>query len=80
MPELTNGQTPRGSEGPAMTSPRLGLLQRWLIFARLLFAGSVPLLAWIFGVVFLLVPTQTVDLLADPSWLQTIAFLVGVSI
>jgi hypothetical protein len=48
--------------------------------ARLLWAASVPLLVWVFGVFFLLVPVQTQDLLTEARAWQLGLFCLAVTV
>src|SRR5690242_2560965 len=50
------------------------------IATRLTWAAAVPLLAWLFGVLFLVWPPQTVDLLTNETWIQAFAYHVAVAI
>ena len=50
-----------------------------LLLTLFLWAAAVPLLAWAFGVFFLLVPPQTQDLITNATLLQTVLYFVAVA-
>lgn len=61
--------------------PFQGVIEFFMLVTRFVFAGAVPLMAWLAGTFFLLVPKQTTDLLAQSNlWQQLTLFPLAVGL